>query len=268
MSYLINNQQKINDVIFANRNKAYGAYAIRASYGNTIIKSFAIMLFGFGMVMSAAYYMNNKNNDGNSKLIPNCQLKFKDSIYTVQINVEPQPETVAPVKTEQNNANTATTASTIIVETTTLEAKPSESVTGTGTSTNSTDNPVGPSTGSVAGTGSITNTPSVNIEPTHFWDSAPEFEGGLKALYAFVGSKLKYPEEATDKGKEGTVYVKFIVDQNGKVGNLTLQNNAGYGFDEEALRVVALIPNFKTPGKVNGQAVKVYYQLPIKFKMK
>jgi len=51
MSYLINNQQKLNDIIFANRNKNYGAYAIRSSYGNTMLKSLSCVVGGLGALI-------------------------------------------------------------------------------------------------------------------------------------------------------------------------------------------------------------------------
>ena len=62
MSYLVNNQQNLNEVIFANRNKSYGAYVIRSAYGNTIVKSLSIMILGFGTFMSLAFYFSNRNN--------------------------------------------------------------------------------------------------------------------------------------------------------------------------------------------------------------
>ena len=57
----------------------------------------------------------------------------------------------------------------------------------------------------------------------------------------------------------------FVVDETGRVGTLSLLNNLGYGLDDEALRVVGMIPKFKSPAKANGEAVSVYFQLPIKF---
>ena len=66
---------------------------------------------------------------------------------------------------------------------------------------------------------------------------------------------------------EGTVYVRFVVDKSGKVGRAELLNKKGFGLDEEALRVVAMIPAFKKPGTKGGVPVNVYYNLPIKFRM-
>ncbi|MBA3663088.1 MAG: energy transducer TonB [Bacteroidetes bacterium] len=261
MSYLINNQQKVNDIIFANKNKMYGAYEIRSSYGNTIVKSLAIMMFGFGSIFAIAFYLNNKPNDEAKSTIP-----FIDTTtYTVTVNTPPEklPE---PVRTTPPAGGGSNGLGTVISSTAAVDSGTTIEVATTPFSgTTTTDGATGPSTPSVVSTG----TTNVDVEQiVMIPDSAPEFEGGLRALYSFLGSKLKYPEVAHEVGKEGTVYVKFVVDQKGKVGSLKLLNNLGYGLDEEALRVVSMIPDFKKPGKVNGRAVKVYYQLPIKFKVR
>lgn len=262
MSYLINNQQKVNDIIFANRNKSYGAYAIRSAYGNTVFKSLAFMMLGFGTIMAIAFFMSNKPADQSSGPL----ILFDDSVYVVPFNNEP-PKLPEPLIPQERSQGGSSSMSTVISNTATVETNTTmETGSGPTTSTVTTEGTSGPTTGTAA------TTPTVDAGASEVVfaipDSSPEFEGGLRALYAFLGSKLKFPQEALDNGKEGTVYVKFVVDQNGKVCNLKLLNNLGYGLDQEALRVVAMIPDFKSPGKVNGKAVKVYYQLPIKFKVK
>ena len=275
MSYLINNEQKINDIVFATRNKNYGAYAIRSSYGNTLIKSISIMAFGFISLMGSAYYYTNKDNKPNqsngglilkdSVLVTVCDLKKLDEIKQPK-----QPENQQKQKTTTDVATSTRVSDTLLAITHTVATTFTNTGAATGTIT-SIDG------GNVVSTGTntaISNTTNVGgsvgntiVSQGYEVDSNPEFEGGLAALYRFVGSKLKYPVIASETGKEGTVYVKFVVDENGKVGNLNLLNSVGYGMDEEALRVVSLIPNFKTPAKVKGKPVKVYYQLPIKYKM-
>lgn len=274
MSYLINNEQKINDIVFANRNKNYGAYVIRSSYGNTLVKSLSIMAFGFISLMGSAYYYTNRDSKPDGKT---SEFIIKDTNIITVCDLRQPEDLIKKVKPPQNqqkqNTTTSTSESTNIVDsltniTTTVATTPVN----TGLATSSvlvTDG------GNTTSTG--TNTATVkndipasgnSISQGYEVDSNPEFEGGLAALYKFVGSKLKYPLLALNENKEGTVYVKFVVDENGKVGNLNLLNSAGYGMDEEALRVVGLIPNFKTPAKVKGKAVKVYYQLPIKYKVR
>lgn len=262
MSYLINNTQKINDIIFENRNKMYGAYAIRSAYGNTIFKSIACMMIGFGTILSIAFYMSNKPEE-QEKTTP--YINEHDSIFTLKVNMEP-PKAEPVLPPEQAKGGAPGGMSTVISSTAAVDSNTTTAVS-SGPTTGTLTEGVG---SSPSGTTAVVST-SADVgssEPVAIPDAAPEFEGGLRGLYAFLTSRLNYPNEARDIGKEGTVYVKFVVDQNGKVGSLSLLNNLGYGLDQEAMRVVGMIPNFKTPGKVNGKAVKVYYQLPIKFKIR
>lgn len=274
MSHLINNQQKMNDVIFADRNKAYGAYALRSSYGNTVLKSLSFMILGVSSVLSVAFYLSNKNNKEPDMA---GQVFVHDSIYVIPFKAkeeeEPkQPEQKQEESTPPESKTTSSSASVTVVDNTTVEKTDSiqnSSVTNnTVTNTDVISIPTGKGTGSSVVTNSSSGSPLGGIKTTIEVDSEPVFEGGLSALYRFVGSHLRYPEPALDAGKEGTVYVKFVVDETGKVGNLSLLNNSGYGMDDEALRVVALIPKFKSPAKIKGEAVKVYYQLPIRFRYK
>lgn len=95
-------------------------------------------------------------------------------------------------------------------------------------------------------------------------EQMPEFPGGEGELLKYLKENLKYPEEALDEEREGKVYVKFVVDENGDIRNAMSVRPIGYGMDEEAVRVVESMPQWK-PGKQNGKAVKVYFQLPIMF---
>lgn len=270
MSYLINNQQNLNEIIFANRNKRYGAYAIRSAYGNTLFKSLSIMILGFGTFISIAYYFSNRNNLPEQKsalpvytdtMVTVFDLK-RDEIHEIE---KPRENNTKSSSSTASSDNTSTTISdTVSVDThSVLNA---DAVTGksVNTGTPGIGNDV---TGTTTGTSTTTSTISSDPTDLIFVDTAPEFEGGLNALRRFVANNVKYPSRASGDGISGTVHVKFVVDEKGKVCNLTLQNNVGYGLDEEALRVVGLIPDFKKPALVKGVPVKVYYQLPIKFKL-
>jgi protein TonB len=271
MSYFMNNQQKINDIIFADRNKEYGAYAIRSSYGNTIFRSLAYVISGVTNLALIAFYFTHKNNL--NPMQNTGQLIVHDSVYVIPFNADPEEKKKeveknkevakqAEAKKEENNS-TVINDSVKEVVTTALNFSLSS---GTSTLIATVDVPIGTDTkkGATSGGGS----PNGDIKGTFEVDSEPQFEGGLAALYRFVASHLRYPALASEEGKEGTVFVKFVVDENGKVGNLSLLNSVGYGMDDEALRVIALIPKFKSPAKIRGEAVKVYYQLPIKFRFR
>ena len=97
-------------------------------------------------------------------------------------------------------------------------------------------------------------------------ETQPEFPGGLDAFYEFVSSQLKYPSVARRLGVEGKVFVQFVVDKTGDVTNIEVVRGIGAGCDEEAIRVMNLVPNF-SPGKQRGRPVKVRMVVPIYFKM-
>jgi len=94
----------------------------------------------------------------------------------------------------------------------------------------------------------------------------PEYPGGTQALYTFLAKNIKYPKTAKKKKIEGTVYVKFIVDEDGDVINPVVIKGIGGGCDEEVIRVVNLMPKW-TPGEQFGKKAAVYYTLPCKFSL-
>jgi protein TonB len=95
-------------------------------------------------------------------------------------------------------------------------------------------------------------------------EEMPEYPGGNKAMYSFMGQNIKYPEKARQNKVEGTVYVSFVVLKDGSVSSVSVLRGIGSGCDEEAMRVVKSMPNWK-PGKQDGKPVNVQYNLPIKF---
>lgn len=95
-------------------------------------------------------------------------------------------------------------------------------------------------------------------------EQMPEYIGGQNEMFRYIKENLKYPEEALEEEREAKVYVKFVVDENGIITNVSSVRPAGYGFDEEAIKVVEAMPEWK-PGKQNGKAVKVHFQIPIYF---
>lgn len=108
----------------------------------------------------------------------------------------------------------------------------------------------------------VDDTDVVNIP-----DIFPEFKGGLDSLYVFLGKNLIYPKEALEKDISGIIYVQFIIDKEGNIRNEKIIRGIGAGCDEEALRVVRIMPQWE-PGKNNGIPVNVNYTLPIKFELK
>jgi len=99
-----------------------------------------------------------------------------------------------------------------------------------------------------------------------FVEEYPEFPGGDKALREYILNNIKYPEVARTSGITGTVYVQFVVEKDGSISDVKVVRGIGGGCDEEAVRVVKSMPRWK-PGKQKGQPVRVYFTLPIEFKL-
>lgn len=98
-------------------------------------------------------------------------------------------------------------------------------------------------------------------------DKMPEFPGGDNGLMSFITSNLRYPTQSQREGKEGRVMVQFVVDKDGKVKNTKVLRSINFEMDEEAQRVVNLMPTW-IPGEQKGEKVAVYYTIPINFKLR
>jgi len=92
----------------------------------------------------------------------------------------------------------------------------------------------------------------------------PEFEGGLKEMFKYLGNNLKYPKREKNIGIQGTVHLTFVVGKKGEIKKIEVLRGVNDAIDQEAIRVLKAMPNWK-PGKQHGKAVNVRYNLPIKF---
>lgn len=109
----------------------------------------------------------------------------------------------------------------------------------------------------------------VKVEPEKIFDAVeqmPTFPGGDAALYKFIGDNLVYPAQAAEEGVSGRVTIRFVVERDGTVSQVTVARGKHPALDKEAKRVVSKLPKF-IPGKQNGQTVRVFYTLPINFKL-
>ena len=97
-------------------------------------------------------------------------------------------------------------------------------------------------------------------------EEMPKFPGGEKALMDYVSNNVKYPEEAKNKNIAGRVFVSFVVEKDGSIGEVKVLRGIGGGCDEEAVRVIKGMPKWK-PGMQKGKPVRVSYQIPIYFKL-
>jgi len=98
-------------------------------------------------------------------------------------------------------------------------------------------------------------------------DVMPVFPGGDAALLKFIADSTHYPKDAKEKGIQGKVLARFMVKKDGSVSDVSIMQKASPSLDNEAIRVVKLLPKF-TPGKLNGKTVPVWFMVPINFTLK
>ncbi len=95
----------------------------------------------------------------------------------------------------------------------------------------------------------------------------PAYPGGENSLRTYIENHIKYPENALDNSKEGTVKISFAVDEQGRIFSpYVISPKLGYGLEEEAIRVVKQMPKW-IPGQIKGASVKTRFTLPISYKI-
>jgi TonB family protein len=97
-------------------------------------------------------------------------------------------------------------------------------------------------------------------------EDQPAPEGGMAEFYKYIGTNMKYPNQARSLGIEGRVFVQFIVDKEGNLTNVVSVKGIGAGCDQEAVRVIENAEKW-LPGKQRGETVNMRMILPITFKL-
>lgn len=260
------------DLIFDGKNKNYGGYDLRKRYpermkkaGLTIL-SICVIAFGYNAIANRA-----KKSGPPPPPPPPIEVKLAEPPPIDENQPPPPPppsEPPPPVKPTVQFTPPEIKKDEEVRE----EEKPAEQKdlkeAAAGLKTQEGDiHGIDPGIVDNPGTGSgtaITETVKTP-EVFKFVEQMPEFEGGEAALYKFINDNLRYPEKATNAGQSGKVRVRFVVNEDGSISNVEVIRGAGFGMDEEAVRVVKSIPARWRPGKNNGKAVKVYFTLPISF---
>ncbi len=97
-------------------------------------------------------------------------------------------------------------------------------------------------------------------------EQMPQFPGGDAELMKYLSKNIKYPTMAMENNIQGRVVVQFVVTKTGSIGEVKVIRSVDPDLDREAIRVCKSLPKF-IPGKMNGQAVNVWYTLPVNFKL-
>jgi protein TonB len=269
MNILGNNSSKLNDVIFENRNKSYGAYAIRQSYNDSLIKSIICLSSMITLLFGSVFIYNKVTKEPAIEKLTIFNDPALDPVeYTTKVDMTPVTEPI------QNTAAAATAPagviSTVITDNAPEPTTPTNLNTplaGVGTETATGTSTDGPETSSLTIISVVATPAVIPTEIVVVADEMPEFEGGTAGLMRYVRQNIVYPSLAREIGQEGTVYVSFVVNESGNVESAKVMKGIGYGCDEEVIRVVTKMPRWKKGGKNAGHPVKVRFNIPVAFKL-
>ena len=267
--------ETLEDIIFRNRNKSYGAYSLRTDYQRVINRALIIGIGAFGLAiltpMIWAKVEIRNREDVTARLIDVV-------IPPPPVEVVPpvQPETPPPPQPEPQPVSMKRFVEPVIVEDDKATELPpdqddlSKAVNIGSEDKEGIDEPI-PVDDPDLGKGKQPAPPvDVEIEEkTKEWiivEQMPEYAGGLAALSKFLQKNLRYPNPASNAGVSGKVYVQFVVGQDGAISKVDILKGLGFGCDEEAQRVIKLMPHWSA-GKQSGRAVAVKFTLPINFQL-
>ena len=112
--------------------------------------------------------------------------------------------------------------------------------------------------------------PAVTKAKEKIWscgvEQMPSFPGGQKALLEYLAANVRYPDDCGEICFQGRVVVSFVVERDGSITEAKVVKSVYPSLDEEALRVVNGMPKW-SPGKLNGETVRIKYVIPITFKV-
>jgi len=255
------------ELVFDNRNKAYGAYELRQHSGRTTATAMAI---AFTVVLTGALaaFIFTKPIVSASPPVTITPVVIHPYIVPPAV-VPPKPIThIAPHVAPPASTATPHIFVPLVISPVPATTEPPKVSELTGPITSTLSKLPGTNTidegGKGATEGTATSGPSNEPVSIVGLQQMPEPYGGAGAWSKFLQRNLRYPDMATDQHAQGRVYVSFIVEKDGHLSNIVVDRGAGYGMDEEAVRVLKLAPAWK-PGIQNGQPVRVKYTLPINF---
>ena len=265
------------DLVFENRNQAYGAYVLRKSTGKrNVIAILAVILLAIacqiGLTLkniadeAAAKRQAMQEAVELSALEQKKEAKVERKEVVRQENVEQVVEKVkssvkftAPEIKKDNEVRPED------------EMKSQDEIMSSKLSVGSFDVKGNDEGGEVLKAKEVIATEPVKPkeEENKVFDvveQMPSFPGGNAALMNYLGQNIKYPVIAEENGIQGRVIVQFVVGKDGHISDVRVAKSVDPSLDKEAVRVVKGMPRW-IPGKQNGQAVTVRYTLPVTFRL-
>jgi protein TonB len=268
------------DLIFEGRNKAYGAYKLRKGTPSRNIKAIvtiavlaAILIIGFWLkTRYDEYQLAHAKNDAVTEFSTLNQPKKEKAKVQRKVEVEQKKEVVKEVK-----SSIKFTAPVIKKDN---EVKPEEEMKTqdqlmqTNTAIGALDVKGNSDAGEVLKVTQRVADEPVKAEPKpevenkvfDVVEQMPSFPGGQAALMKYLNENIKYPVVAQENGVQGRVVVSFVVERDGSITDVNVVRSVDPSLDREAVRVVKGMPHW-IPGKQNGSAVRVKYNVPVSFRL-
>ncbi|MEI6882820.1 MAG: TonB family protein, partial [Bacteroidota bacterium] len=244
------------DILFQYRNKAYGAYVLRKEYVKTLTKSqlftLAILLLVFGGSYAGKLF---------SKAIEEKKVKKNvDVVMQAPPPLENEPEPPPPPKLPDQIKVEKFTPPEIVEDNEVRkedEVKPPDEIKG--------------NVGTVEVEGTIDAPPvdagpgEIEVDQNKVYNMAEiTKQAEYAGLGAFLEKNLEYPDYERDAEIQGTVKIGFTIEKDGSISNVRVVKSVSQGLDDEALRVVKMMPRW-TPAEYNGAKVRLNFVLPIVF---
>lgn len=259
-------QEGFDEVVFDHRNRAYGAYVLRREYPENALKSLLIRVAVIASILLIPYLARLLYHK-----VQEIQVSSKDGVVDFVVPPEKEKEVIKEKKKDvkpPSNFN-STAFHTFLITNTTVDSLPTSEelkASNPGLFNSTGDEPLMPGDDLVNGPESPIGDDIIKTYGTVDLDRQPEFPGGEKGLHDFLEGNLTYPESAKNIGMQGKVYVTFVINEFGDVTNMKVPREVGGGLDEEALRVIGMMPRWK-PGMIKGKPVRVFFKIPIVFKL-
>ena len=270
------------DLVFDGRNKEYGAYTLRMETKPRHLKAFILTIIGalcigaVGVIyMSAVRYIEEQrllDQAQQDAVVIDTSAEEEEAEEDVQERYE-EPEVQA---LPEEILNTVKVTELLIAEDEEVrsedEIKTQDELKETQTAFGQTDFDKGTDDRNV--TREHKNEviveekkpEPVKEEVFKAVEQMPTFPGGDAELMKWLRDHIQYPTVAMENNIQGRVVVQFVVTKTGKVGEVKVVRSVDRDLDKEAIRVCKSLPDF-IPGRMNGQAVNVWYTLPVQFKL-
>ena len=264
------------ELVFAGRNQAYGAYKLRQGTGKrNVISIIAVVCLiiacQVGLTIKKAADAEAAKRAAMNQAVELSKLEQPKKAEVKQKQVKVEPEKVV----EQVKSSIKFTAPVIKKDSEVKpedELKTQDQIMETKTAIGSFD-----VKGNDDVNGEVLKAKEVIAQPEppkheeeakvfDVVEQMPSFPGGQSALMEYLHDHVKYPVVAQENGVQGRVVVSFIVEKDGSITDVRVVRSVDPSLDREAARVVSSMPRW-TPGKQNGSAVRVKYNVPVMFKL-